>query len=88
VGTPLDHQGRAEGPAPAIDDRVASPEATGGAVVAFEARVGAIALSRLLRGDRVPRLDRSPKRVRLQQLMAGAVLDDVVFDADDPRGGD
>lgn len=88
MGTPLDRQGRAEGPTPAIDDRAASPEARGGTGVAFEARVGAMALSRLLRGDRVPGLDRPPKRIRLQQLMAGAVLDDVVFDADDRRGGD
>lgn len=68
-------------------DRVPSPEATGGAGVSFEARVGGIALARLLRGDRVAGLDTPPRRVRLQQRVAGAVLDDVVLDADDPRGG-
>ena len=68
-------------------ERVPSPEATGGAGVSFEARVGGIALSRLLRGDRVAGLDTPPTRVRLQQRVAGAVLDDIVLDAEDPRGG-
>lgn len=68
-------------------ERVPSPEATGGAGVFFEARVGGIALSRLLRGDRVAGLDTPPARVRLQQRVADAVLDDIVLDAADPRGG-
>ncbi len=68
-------------------ERVPSPEATGGAGVFFEARVGGIALSRLLRGDRVAGLDTPPTRVRLQQRVADAVLDDIVLDAADPRGG-
>lgn len=68
-------------------ERIPSPEATGGAGVSFEARVGGIALSRLLRGDRVAGLDSPPERVRLQQRVAGAVLDDIVLDGADPRGG-
>ena len=67
--------------------QVPSPEATGGAGVSFEMRVGAIALTRLLRGDRVVGLDTPPIRVRLQQRVASAVLDDIVIDAADPRGG-
>jgi hypothetical protein len=67
--------------------QVPSPEATGGSGHTFEARVGAIALGRLLRGDRVPGLNLPPSRVRLQQRVAGAVLDDIVLDADEPLGG-
>jgi hypothetical protein len=67
--------------------RVPSPEATGGSGTTFEARVGAIALGRLLRGDRVPGLNLAPSRVRLQQRVAGAVLDDIVLDATEPLGG-
>jgi hypothetical protein len=88
VDSSLDPQGNVEPPTSAAADRVVSPEATGGVGVSFEGRVGAIALSRLLRGDRIPGLDGPPKRVRLQQLMAGAVLDDIVIDADDRRGGE
>ncbi len=67
--------------------QVPSPEATGGSGSTFEARVGAIALGRLLRGDRVLGLNLAPSRVRLQQRVAGAVLDDIVLDADEPLGG-
>ncbi len=67
--------------------QVPSPEATGGSGPTFEARVGAIALARLLRGDRVPGLNLPLSRVRLQQRVAGAVLDDIVLDADEPLGG-
>ncbi len=65
--------------------QVPSPEATGGSGMTFEARVGAIALGRLLRGDRVPGLNLAPSRVRLQQRVAGAVLDDIVLDARQSR---
>ena len=82
------------GPCPALDEvdcdrrfAGAVAEATGGAGNTFEARVGGIALERLLRGDRVPGLNLAPSRVRLQQRVAGAVLDDIVLDADDPLGG-
>lgn len=69
------------------DARVPSPAATGGAGTTFEARVGAIALSRLLRGDRFAGIDGPAVRVRLQQRVAGHQLDDVVIDGEDPRGG-
>ncbi|MCW6003770.1 hypothetical protein K1W54_04135 [Micromonospora sp. CPCC 205371] len=66
---------------------VPSPEATGGAGPSFEIRTFAVALARLLRGDRIPGLDAPPTRVRLQQRVAGAVLDDVVLECADRRGG-
>lgn len=69
------------------NNSVVSAEATGGAGPTFEIRAGAIALARLLRGDHLPGLDGPVRRVRFQQRAAGAVLDDLVFDGDDPRGG-
>jgi len=67
---------------------VPSPEATGGAGGTVESRVAAIVLARLLRGDRVPGLALAPTRVRLQQLVAGALLDDIVIDATEPSGAE
>ncbi len=68
--------------------QVPSPEATGGAGGAFENRVGAIALARLLRGDRLPGLGIPPERVRLQQRVSGAVLDDIVAAGTEPGGAE
>jgi hypothetical protein len=67
-----------------VQGRVPSPQATGGAGGTVEARVTAILLARLLRGDRVPGLALAPTRVRLQQTVAGALLDDIVIDATEP----
>src|SRR5690348_7431828 len=67
--------------------RIPSPEATGGAGPGFEVRTFAVALARLLRGDRILGLDAAPTRVRLQQRVADAVLDDVVLECADRRGG-
>lgn len=67
--------------------QVPSTEATGGAGGTFESRFAALALTRMLLGDRVPGLDGPPARVRLQQAYAGAPLDDVVLDADTPVVG-
>ncbi len=66
---------------------IPSPEATGGAGPSFEVRTFAVGLARLLRGDRILGLDAAPTRVRLQQRVAGAVLDDVVLECPDRRGG-
>lgn len=57
---------------------VSSPEATAGSGTTFESRVAAIALARLLSGDRLPGLDVPVVAVRLQQRVAGALLDDIV----------
>lgn len=62
------------------------PEGTGGAGGTFEGRVGAIALAGLLRGDRLSGLGVAPTRVRLQQRVAGALLDDVVIGGLEPGG--
>lgn len=69
-----------------ISAKIPSPEATGGAGGTVESRVTAIVLARLLRGDRVPGLALAPERVRLQQLVTGALLDDIVIDATDQAG--
>jgi hypothetical protein len=56
-------------------DRVPAPEATGTAGTSFDVRAGAIA--RLLRGDRAPALARPLTRVRPQERVPSAVLDDI-----------
>lgn len=58
--------GNGEGTAREQTVKVASPEATGGAGGNFEARVGAIVLARLVRGDRVEGSGLPIQRVRLQ----------------------
>lgn len=71
---------------PPPSTKVPSPEATGGAGTSFELQVAAIALARLLRGDRLIGLGLPVTRVRLQQLASGAVLDDIVVDGLAPDG--
>ena len=65
---------------------MASPEATGGAGGTYESRAAAIALSRLLRGDRIEGLGLPIVRVRLQQRFAGLLFDDIVVEGTDPSG--
>lgn len=67
-------------------ERVPSPEATGGAGGNFEARVGAIVLSRLLRGDCVEGLEQPFQRVGFQERYAGHMLDDLVVEGRDTLG--
>jgi len=66
--------------------KVASPEATGSAGGTYESRAAAIALCRLLRGDRIAGLGLPIARVRLQQRFAGLLLDDIVVEGTDPSG--
>lgn len=68
------------------ENRSPSPESTGGAGGSYEARVGAIALARLLRGDRIEGLGLPIVRVSLQQHYAGSMLDDVVVEGVDTLG--
>ncbi len=66
--------------------RVVSPESTGGAGFNYETGLGAIALSRLLMGDRVEGLEVPVRRVKLQAQHAGHPLDDVVVEGIGPAG--
>ena len=67
---------------------VASAESTGGAGTNFEARVGAIALVRMLLGDRVAGLDFPIERVLLQSRFAGHLIDDITIFGTDHYGAE
>jgi hypothetical protein len=66
--------------------KIASPEATGGAGVNFEARFAGVVLARLLRGDHVEGLGLPVERVQFQRRFAGHLLDDVVAEGTDALG--